>query len=416
MISDTFCIKPWVHMATYTSGEALMCCVAREAAGNLNKHTIEQIWNSEHYREARLKMLKGEKVKACTKCYDEETAGIHSHRVIQNHLWIELEGDNEGYVGKERLDKLINQTEENGYLPSRPISFDFRLGNTCNLQCVMCGPKDSSKWVGLAKKLGQINKWDTSKFNWVEDESFWNDQFLPLLPNIKHLILAGGEPMYLKQHIPLLEKIVEKGYAKNIKIRYHTNATITPTNRIFELWNEFKHIDLSMSIDCYEDKNSYIRYPDHWGDIVDTLHMVDNAPDNIGPRMNCTINAINVFYMPEFVDWIQKQKFIKIGRQKNSALHGLPFIGYVHGPTYMNCKVLPRNIKEVIVKKYDEWYSKFDKPWFGVDQIYAVKDFMMSEDKSRHFGEFKEYINRIDNIRDTNFKRIFPELAALMEK
>ena len=63
--------------------------------------------------------------------------------------------------------------------------------------------------------------------------------------------------MYLKQHIPLLEKIVEQGYAKNIKLRYHTNATITPSNKIFELWKEYKYIDLSMSIDSYEEKNSY---------------------------------------------------------------------------------------------------------------------------------------------------------------
>ena len=41
--SKTFCIKPWVHMATYTTGEALMCCVAKEAAGNLNKDTIQDI-------------------------------------------------------------------------------------------------------------------------------------------------------------------------------------------------------------------------------------------------------------------------------------------------------------------------------------------------------------------------------------
>ena len=45
MICDTFCIKPWVHMATYTTGDALMCCVAKESAGNLNKDTITQICN-----------------------------------------------------------------------------------------------------------------------------------------------------------------------------------------------------------------------------------------------------------------------------------------------------------------------------------------------------------------------------------
>jgi len=410
--SKTFCIKPWVHMATYTTGEALMCCVAKEAAGNLNKDTIQDIWNSDHYKQARLKMLKGEKVSACTKCYDEEDSGIHSHRKIQNYLWEEVESNNEGHVGKHGMDKLIAETKEDGYLEAEPISFDFRLGNTCNLQCVMCGPKDSSKWVSLAKKLGQIDKWDTSKFNWVEDEDFWNKQFLPLLPNIKHLILAGGEPMYLKQHVPLLEKIVDTGYAKNIKIRYHTNATIIPSNRILELWKEFKFIDLTMSVDCYEEKNSYIRYPDLWENIVDTMHMVDSAPDNIGPRLNCTVNTLNVMYIPDYVDWVIKQKFKKISQ--NAAQGGIPFIGYVHGPTYMNCKVLPRHIKQAIVDKYDSWYKQFDTPGYGLERIIGIKDFMLNEDKSNDFDEFKSYIQKLDSIRGTDFKKTFPELNALI--
>jgi len=413
MRSKTFCIKPWVHIATYTTGEALMCCVAKEEAGNLNRNTIDQIWNSDHYKQARLKMLKGEKVSACTKCYDEEDAGIHSHRLIQNHLWEDKESTNEGHVGKDAMDKLIAETGDDGYLGTKPISFDFRLGNTCNLQCVMCGPKDSSKWVSLAKKLGQIDKWDTSKFNWVEDEDFWNNQFLPLLPNIKHLILAGGEPMYLKQHVPLLEKIVEQGYAKNIKIRYHTNATIIPSNKILDLWKEFKFIDYTMSVDCYEDKNSYIRYPDHWENIVDTMHMVDSTPDNIGPRLNCTVNILNVMYIPEYIDWVIKQKFKKVSQ--SGSQNGIPFIGYVHGPTYMNCKVLPPHIKQAIADKYDNWYKQFDKPGYGLQRVMAIKDFMLSEDKSKHFKSFKNYVQKIDNIRGTNFTKTFPELNAMID-
>ncbi len=323
-------------MATYTTGEALMCCVAREEAGNLNTQRIHEIWNGDHYKQARIKMLKGEQVSACQKCYDEEAGGVNSHRIIQNYLWEEEHSKNEGHVGKDHMDMLIDFTREDGTLDASPISFDFRLGNTCNLQCIMCGPKDSSKWVTLAKQLKQIEKWDTSKFSWVEDQDFWTRDFEPLLPNINHLILAGGEPMYLKQHIPLLERIVALGHAKHIKIRYHTNATITPSNRLFELWSEFEHIDLCMSIDCYEEKNSYIRYPDHWNDILDTLHMVDSSPDNIGPRINCTINAINIFYMPEYVEWLQRQKFKKVSQSPISR--GLPFVGYVHGPIQLNCK------------------------------------------------------------------------------
>ena len=134
--SKTFCVKPWIHMATYTTGEALMCCVAREAAGNLNKHTIQEMWNSKHYREARLKMLRGEKVSACQKCYDEEASGVKSHRMIENYVWeTSASTVSQGYVGTEEIDKLISLTLDDGELPTAgPISFDFRLGNTCNLQ------------------------------------------------------------------------------------------------------------------------------------------------------------------------------------------------------------------------------------------------------------------------------------------
>ena len=38
----------------------------------------------------------------------------------------------------------------------------------------------------------------------------------------------------------------------------------------------------------------------------------------------------------------------------------------------------------------------------------------MAEDMSKHFGEFKLYINKIDNIRGTDFRKTFPELAALI--
>ena len=104
---------------------------------------------------------------------DEEAGGVLSHRLIQNHLWEEKEGDNEGHVGKDYMDLLIDWTEEDGHLDATPISFDFRLGNTCNLQCVMCLPQDSSMWLSNDKKLKDIletdAKWDwehKSKIEW----------------------------------------------------------------------------------------------------------------------------------------------------------------------------------------------------------------------------------------------------------
>ena len=411
--SKTFCVKPWIHMATYTSGEALMCCVAKEHAGNLNRQPIQEIWNSKHYREARLKMLRGEKVSACQKCYDEEDGGVASHRIIENHVWMNREPSSfQPHIGESYITKAIANTDKNGYLHDKPISFDFRLGNTCNLQCVMCGPKDSSKWVNFSKQLGiDMSKWDTSKFNWVEDEDFWYKQFFPLLPNIKHLILAGGEPLLLKQHTQLLERIIAEGYAKNIKIRYHTNGTVI-NDHIMLLWEKFKGIDLFISMDCWGEKNSWIRYPDMWDNIYYNLQMVDDSPDNISPRLNCTVNAYNVFYIPDYCDWVLEQNFKKINKTEDTNI--FPSIGYVHGPTHLNCKVLPKNIKDIITTKYENWHKKFDKRWYGLDRVYAITEFMNSEDKSQHYQEFINYTRQVDYIRGTNFQQTFPELAALL--
>ena len=46
--------------------------------------------------------------------------------------------------------------------------------------------------------------------------------------------------------------------------------------------------------------------------------------------------------------------------------------------------------------------------------MYAITEFMNSEDKSRHYQEFKNYTGQIDRIRGTNFKKTFPELWALL--
>ena len=414
--SKTFCVKPWIHMATYTTGEALMCCVAKEAAGNLNRDTIEEIWNGEHYRKARLAMLAGEKVSACIKCYTEEEAGINSHRVVENHIWeFGSESKVQPMLGTEFIDRLVGQTDPNGYLDSSPITFDFRLGNTCNLQCVMCGPKDSSKWVNFAQQLGQdMSKWDTSKYNWVEDDDFWNKQFLPLLPNIKHLILAGGEPLLLKQHTRLLERCIAEGHSKNITIRYHTNATTMP-DFLFGLWEQFKYIDLMLSIDCWGEKNDWIRYPGKWDDIIDNLHMLEGSSDNIVPRILATVNAYNVFYMPDYADWLLDQKFKKICYH-GSSYGGLFNVGYVHGPTYLNIKVLPKKIKEQITIKYDRWYNTYNEKTYNLDRIYEIKDFMNNEDLSRHFNEFKSYTTKVDLVRSTNFAETFPEYWTMLKE
>lgn len=407
-ISNTFCVLPWTHMATFTNGTPLLCCVAQPPESdtnlNLNRQSIQEIWNSNYWRQARKLMLKGQKLQPCLHCNKEEEAGIRSHRINENNLWTRK-------LGKDYIINLVNETKEDGTLDQDVITLDLRLGNTCNLQCVMCRPMDSSKWTTDAQKIidtttGEVQQdWEwkkrdvsNSNFDWIENI----DQLIPLLPNIKHIIFAGGEPLYLKIHTEFLRRCVESGEAHHIELRYHTNGTLMP-DEILELWSNFKFVEVMLSIDCYGEKNTWIRYPSKWEDIENTLFTLDTAPDNIYGKILCTVQAINIFYITDFADWLLSKKFKKIGQLDHD---GLFHPGTLHFPNYLCSKVLSTDFKKLVTEKIEKFADEHSTNKQTKELLNTV-NFMNSEDWSDKLPSLRQYIKSIDRMRQTNFIKTF---------
>ena len=401
-------------MATWTDGSALLCCVAKNSEKyNLNDHTVKEIWNSEHWKDARKKMLAGEKVSACDHCYKEEAAGIRSHRINENVLWTRE-------LGKEKIDSLIEATQEDGTLDEDLVTLDLRLGNTCNLQCVMCRPQDSSMWLKPGKKLVDIlatdAKWDwkhkididTTKFEWYKKENLWQE-FEPMFANIRHMIFAGGEPLLIKEHFRLLKRLVETGHSKHINLRYHTNGTTLP-QEILELWKEFGYVELMVSLDAWGEHHDYVRYPADWSIILNNLKTLDNTPDNIEIKILCTVHALNIFYIPEFANNLLDCNFKKIGmRHHNGLFHA----GTVHWPRYLCTQVFPKEIKKQIRDKWESNTTLYELPQWK-DKISQQLNFMDQEDLSELYPQFLDYIQGLDKIRNTSFKDTFIEFYKLL--
>jgi MoaA/NifB/PqqE/SkfB family radical SAM enzyme len=403
MPSKTFCILPWTHMATYTDGTALLCCVAKPFKNktNLNEQTIKEVWNGQLFRDTRLKMLRGEEVDNCAACYEEEAMGINSHRLVENYIWYKK-------LGKSYVDSLVDKTKHDGSVSYDYITLDLRLGNTCNLQCVMCRPVDSSKWVKnagvLSNELTTDAKWDwqyklqdysSKNFDWYKDPDFL-DSFYQSAGNIKHIIFGGGEPLYIKEHKEIIRKLVELGFSKNIELRYHTNGTIYD-QEVVDLWAQFKLVEVMISIDGLGQVNEYIRYPSKWNDIENNLRLYDDTPDSVDPKVLCTVQALNIAYLPEFADWLLDQNFKKIGKKSQE---GIFHPGVLHYPLYLNPKVLPQKTKDYISLKLATYANKH----LNNSQIQKFKQFielMNSEDLSFSFDQTREYIDKLDSLRDT---------------
>ena len=87
-MSKVFCDKPFNHNYIHTNGKMRLCCttiqdIPTDNGYNLfdtSKHTIDDYWNSNRMKEIRRKMIAGEKIRDCERCYRQEEQGVQSLR------------------------------------------------------------------------------------------------------------------------------------------------------------------------------------------------------------------------------------------------------------------------------------------------------------------------------------------------
>ena len=96
-------------------------------------------------------------------------------------------------------------------------------------------------------------------------------------------------------------------------IYYNRNCAQSVPDKTLELWKHFKHIHLDLSIDDMNERVEYIRYPVKWEQFIKFLNWCDNdTNDNVTIEVLPSVANYNIFYYPDFVNWMVKQKFKKV--------------------------------------------------------------------------------------------------------
>lgn len=405
-MSKTYCPLPWMHLGTHPHGGITPCCISDMTAGknrarnytehgdefyNLNDHDIDKHMNSDYFKEIRLEMLNDVEPKACTRCYEEERKGIKSKRIHESEVY--------SYFDSDYASRL---TSEDGSIPMDLRFVELRLGNVCNVRCRTCNPASSSRWVADYKKvvdsLDFVNdgySWLDHKhdFQWPEDENFYEDLF-NCAPNMEVLYINGGEPTLIKAHWKYLRRLVESGRSKNIILWYNINMTNLPDEAI-TLWKEFKEARVCPSIDDFDHRNKYIRYPTEWTDVEKNLDTIMQVPE-LTVRITQTVSAYSYAYLDEFLNWAP-----------------VPVdMNFVYDPNYLSPAIIPPVVRHEIHEKYRKTIG--NNPHLGtLLSMYDNDDW--DETKWEHFCRYND---ELDNIRkhDEGWREVFPELIELLEK
>ena len=282
------CAAPWTLLNTKATGHFRLCCrvnkkyqYAYDADGkpyHANTHSAIDWINSDYLNDIKRRMLSGEDLPECSRCYRAEDLGGTSHRMLSKNRW------DVTYPGEDFTKSKF------------PMDVEARLGNLCNLKCVMCGPAASSQHQ--KERLELRDKGTVDKLLRVLENTEWNTQNLvdgivDISEHIRILRLYGGEPTVMPEVHNMLEKLVENESAKNIHLKFNTNLT-NINERFLELMKQFSHVSIHVSVDGYGTVQEYIRFPSKWDAIERNIKTVmDLVRDN--ENINLIISIYNIF-------------------------------------------------------------------------------------------------------------------------
>lgn len=410
--TTTFCILPWTHSFINRNGEYQVCCTSEEYSNEIldennkklqiqDRPPLNDVMNSNTLKNLRLKMLNGDWSQMCTRCFETEKMGGVSRRIIENKK------------NEDLIENLVKSTKANGEIKAEYKSLDYRLGNLCNLQCRMCDPSSSKRWlkdwnqvIEDERKLSKQDEENYRNLDWIEKD-FFLDEFNEKIFSADRIHFAGGEPLIAPQMKKILQRCLDLKISHKITLSYNTNITELP-EEVLNLWMHFKEVKLLCSVDGFEKVNDYIRPPSKWVNIDYNLKFLDaNAKKfNISEIMlSCTVQLYNVLSLEPLYNYLK-------GFQNIIPALNLINLKY---PLHLSTQALPKAAKieaeQRLRKIKDNFAFKLEKEYaYLLDNIDHVIRNMNEQDLSDGLLKFKEYDSKLNRMKGVRLNDYLPEL------
>ena len=374
LTNPVFCPMPWTGIMYNFDGAVKNCIRSAEVLGNIRDNTIEEIVLGPNNDTRQSMILNGIYTKNCQPCHDLEV-GKNSFDIIS---------DRKFYIRELKHVPLDTYRANNFELHT----IDVRWTNLCNFACTYCGPKFSSRWAEELKVRADVPS--------EEQRADFKKYIFDRAPTLKHVYLAGGEPLLMKENLELLDLV-----DPNVNLRINTNLSKVDT-RVFERVCEFKNVHWIVSVDTIEEEFEYIRYGGSWTDFVDNLQTINGLGHKISFNMlHFMLNYQSLFGCIDYL--------------KGMGFHNNSFVvGPLLTPEYLNIRQLPKNmlnsVKQTIIERLAE------KPGYlledGLRNLLAYIEQPFTANLEQSLQEIAE----LDQRRGISSQAVFKEFYNLIKE
>jgi uncharacterized Fe-S cluster-containing radical SAM superfamily protein len=373
LTNKNFCPMPWTGLMYNFDGHVKNCIRSDDKMGNIKDTPVEEILLGPKNITKQTNIINNTPAVGCHTCYNLEH-GKEGFDIISDRIF---------YI------REFKKTPLNTYRPNNfdLQTIDVRWTNLCNFACVYCNPEFSSNWANeLGKKIEQPSE---------QQQKDFREYIFKHARQLKHVYLAGGEPLLMKENLALLKEL-----NPDVNLRINTNLSKVDTG-VFDAVCGFQNVHWTVSVETIEEEFEYIRFGGRWQDFLDNLKVIQKLDHKISFNMLWfLLNYDSVFGC---VDYLKG-----LGFHNNSFI-----IGALLTPDYLNIRHLPESMLNLLKTKLE---SKIDEqPGYLLEDSYRnMLHYIKQPIKQDLAGSF-DLLAVMDQRRGVDSSKIFTELYKLKE-
>jgi radical SAM protein with 4Fe4S-binding SPASM domain len=316
----------------------------------------------------------------CSKCWSEESVDWQSLRQLFNKWYLP--------------DASLTVD------PDNPIyDIELRLGNFCNLKCIMCYPKASSsiaiersqnftkfQAIGIdARNVHNEHFWETSEF-WEFSEKLFKDA--------RRVNITGGEPFIIPEILKIIDRLLPK--KDTVILSFNTNLTKV-SDKLIDHLRPFKRLAIVVSLEGVDKMNDYLRFPSKWNDILENFIKIKTQLPNAHISVNHTFQHSSIYALPGLIEFCASREI---------ELH----LTSVQGDDRLTIDSVPQQD----IDKFKIWLTNTKHLPAMRQQIFNFID-NCTYNPVLH-KKYVEYVDVLDEIRGTDYYKVFDQETKYVNK
>jgi len=310
------CPLPNLHIFLQPDGVKPCCSYTK-----ISTLPIDKFWNSDELVDINLALEKAQSPSGCWHCQNKEKITGISTRLEALSEWGETE--------KQQA----------------PTYLDLRLSNLCNFRCRSCEPDFSSGIDIEAQHNHKLQSFyrntGNSKIHYIDEQTL--EYIMGILPNLKMLKLAGGEPTCMPEVKQIIQYIIDHNL-HNIDIQITTNGSFKDVFWI-DIMKKLPSIHWTISLDGIEHIAELIRDGTNWPLILKNLYLLAQHSHSL--LINTTISNLNILQLAPLISLINNVRSQNIDK-RNGIEH---MFQPVSQPVHMIPWNLPTNLRSIAISR-----------------------------------------------------------------